>query len=120
MLTRIELCAQLHISGETLEAWIADGWLLPLVAEGAPGFSEIDVARGRFIIELRRELGVNDEGVGVILDLVDQIHGLRLRLRDLVEALRVQPPTVGRRIVGEAVRLSRLESARSSQGTDRM
>ena len=30
------------------------------------------------------DLGVNDEGIAVILDLVDQLHGLRRTLRELL------------------------------------
>jgi hypothetical protein len=35
------------------------------------------VARAQLIRDLKDDLGVNDEGVGVILNLVDQVHGLR-------------------------------------------
>ena len=43
--------------------------------------SEVDVARARLIRQLLGEMGVNAEGVGIILDLVDQVHGLRSALR---------------------------------------
>jgi hypothetical protein len=43
-------------------------------------FFEIDVARVRLIRDLREDLGVNDEGISVILDLLDQLHGLRRTL----------------------------------------
>ena len=33
------------------------------------------------------DLGVNDAGVGVILNLVDQMHGLRKMLGDLLKSL---------------------------------
>jgi chaperone modulatory protein CbpM len=31
-------------------------------------------------------MGVNDEGIGIILSLVDQTHGLRRVLRELLQA----------------------------------
>jgi chaperone modulatory protein CbpM len=33
-------------------------------------------------------LGVNDEGVGVILNLVDQIHGMRRVLMEVLRSVR--------------------------------
>ena len=43
----------------------------------------MDVARARFIGNLKTDLGVNDEGIDVILHLVDQLHGLRAALEQL-------------------------------------
>ena len=36
--------------------------------------------RAQFILDLSGPMGVNDEGVDVILGLLDQIHGLRRAL----------------------------------------
>jgi chaperone modulatory protein CbpM len=82
------LAAQLE-SG-ALEAWIEDGWLLPRDNGEAGPFSEIDLARAQLIRDLGK-LGVNDEGIPVILDLVDQLHGLRSTLRDLLSTIGAQP-----------------------------
>jgi chaperone modulatory protein CbpM len=46
---------------------------------------EVDLARARLICGLRRDIGVKDEGVGVILNLVDPVHGLRSMLQALVK-----------------------------------
>lgn len=51
-------------------------------------FSEIDVARARLIRDLQVDLGVNDEGVGVILNLVNQLYGMRRTLMELRHAVR--------------------------------
>ena len=40
-------------------------------------FSDMDVARAHLIRDLKGDFGVNDEGVDIILHLVDQLHGLR-------------------------------------------
>ncbi len=49
-------------------------------------FSEGNVARAQLILDLKREMGVNDEGIGIILSLIDQMHGLRRVLRELMQA----------------------------------
>ena len=47
-------------------------------------FTELDLARARLIHDLKHNMGVNDEGLDVILHLIDQMHGLR---RALAQAL---------------------------------
>ena len=37
------------------------------------------------IHDLKHELGANDEAVPFILDLIDQVHGLRRAMRELLE-----------------------------------
>ncbi len=47
-------------------------------------FDEEDIARLKLIQELKRDFGVNDESVPIILHLLDQIHALKLRLKQYV------------------------------------
>jgi chaperone modulatory protein CbpM len=93
-----EFQVRARIGDETLRAWVEASWLIPRLEEPEPSFSEADVARARLIRDLTGDLGVNEDGVGVILDLLDQIHGLRRTLGDLVQAVRVQPEAVQREI----------------------
>jgi chaperone modulatory protein CbpM len=51
-------------------------------------FSEADLARAELIRDLMQDLGVNDEGVGVILNLLDQMHGLRRALAGTLQSVR--------------------------------
>ena len=81
-----EFRALVGVEAGTLDVWVAEGWLLPRCDEDAARFSEIDVARAKLILDLGRGMGVNDEGIDVILDLVDQVHGLRKTVRTLLEA----------------------------------
>ena len=72
---------------ETVEAWIEAGWLAPRES-GDGRLSEIDLARAQLIHDLKHELGVNDETVPIILDLIDQVHGLRRAVRELLARSR--------------------------------
>jgi chaperone modulatory protein CbpM len=38
---------------------------------------------------LKEDFGVNDEGISLVLHLLDQVHGLRRSMRELVEQMRV-------------------------------
>jgi hypothetical protein len=48
------------------------------------------------INDLQQGLGMNDEGVGAVLDLVDQIHDLQHMLRALLSVARALPEPVQR------------------------
>ncbi len=93
-----EVHARTQIETETLTAWVEASWLIPHEEAAEPSFTEADVARAQFIRDLRDELGVNDDGVEVILNLVDQIHGLRRTLNDLMQAVRGQPENIQQQI----------------------
>ena len=93
-----EFLVRASIQTDVLEAWVAAGWLTPNAQDGIQQFSAIDVARVRLIQDLRGEIGVNDEGVGVILDLIDQLHGLRRTLGHLLSALQSQPQDLRERL----------------------
>ncbi|MEN3385023.1 MAG: chaperone modulatory protein CbpM [Hyphomicrobiales bacterium] len=72
-----------HLRTEVLHAWIEAGWLMPEHGATDDSFSEIDVARAQLIRDLQG-MGVNKEAVPIILDLIDQMHGLRRTIRALL------------------------------------
>ena len=74
-------CAGLQV--QTLDLWLEQRWLIPDQTFGGVNFSDVDVARARLIRDLKTDFGVNDEGVDVILHLMDQLHGLRRALDQL-------------------------------------
>jgi chaperone modulatory protein CbpM len=86
MFDDIEFCSQLGVPQTALSVWIEEGWIRPESSAGVWRFSAVDLARGRLIVDLRGAMGVNDEGVAVILHLVDQLHGLRSALRGVATA----------------------------------
>ena len=59
----------------------AGGWL----------FHEIDVARVRLIVELRDELGLDEEAMPTVLSLLDQLYEARRQMRALRQALAAVP-----------------------------
>src|SRR6267143_797713 len=96
-----EFLAHARLDAQVLETWIAAGWLVPGRRGETRDFSDIDVARARLILDLRN-LGVNDEGIPVVLDLIDQVHGLRRMLRELLAAIQVQSDAARWAADGEA------------------
>jgi chaperone modulatory protein CbpM len=93
-----EFLNRARLEAEALQDWIAAGWLV-LSSEASGHFTEADVARAELIHDLQRDLGVNEEGIGVILDLIDQLHGMRRTLGNLLSAIHAQPDEVRQRLI---------------------
>ncbi len=92
MVDRLQFLVRARLEAHTLEAWVEEEWLIPRRDAGAEDFSEADVARAHLIHDLKRDIGVNDQGVTVILHLIDQLHGLRKTLQEVLREGRNLPP----------------------------
>jgi len=88
IINKQEFLVRAHLERETLEMWVREEWLIPGQSAGELTFSDADIARAQLIRDLKNDLGVNDEGVGVILSLVDQVHGLRGVLTEVLRSVR--------------------------------
>ena len=93
------LAARLEAS--VLAVWVEAGWLIPRRDENADDFSDTDLARAQLIRDLQHDMGVNEEGIPIILDLIDQVHGLRRMLREVATAVCAQPEEMRQQIVAE-------------------
>ena len=90
----------LKIEVTELDLWVEQGWLAPDMREGGRQFRDADLARARLILDLTRRMGVNDAGVDVVMDLVDQLHGMRGTMSRLVTAIHRQDAEVQRHLLG--------------------
>jgi chaperone modulatory protein CbpM len=81
MITAKKFCLSAGITHEALTAWVEAGWISPDETSEGWQLSSIDLARARLILDLHGPMGVNDEGIALVLHLLDQIHGLRRALK---------------------------------------
>ena len=110
MLSERDLLARVRrLTVMRLRVWVAQGWIKP-ADEAAQSFSEADLARAALICNLEDELGFAEEDVPVLLNLIDQIHGLRSELMGLLDALEDLPPDI------RATVRMRITSRRGSAG----
>src|SRR4029077_17146701 len=80
MLTERDIVARVqHVTVTRLRVWVRAGWIRP-AAKAEHGFSEADMARAALIRDLEDKLGFDEDQVPVLLNLIDQIHGLRAKL----------------------------------------
>ena len=82
-MSKLEFLSRAGLEVDTLDIWLEQHWLIPDQTSGGLNFSEMDLARAHLIRDLKADFGVNDEGVDVVLHLVDQLHGLRRALAQL-------------------------------------
>ena len=70
-----EFIGRSHLDIPTLNAWVEAEWLMPVTSRRKFLFSEADLARARLIQDLKVDFGVNDEGISIVLHLLDQLYG---------------------------------------------
>jgi hypothetical protein len=68
---------------ETVYLYIERRWIIPRQPEirNISELDEEDLARIQLIRELQEDLGVNDDAVPIILNLIDQLHQLRFQMK---------------------------------------
>jgi len=84
-----------------LQRFVDEAWVSPRQEPAGWHFSELDQARVRLIVELRRDLAVEEETLPLVLSLLDRVYGLRRHMRLLLQAVEAQPPEVR-----EAIRMA--------------
>lgn len=83
------------LEAEELVGWIEQRWVQPeSMHDGGWAFHEIDVARVQLIYDLRRDLGMPEDTVPLVLSLLDQVYELRCSLDMFGRVLADQPPLV--------------------------
>jgi chaperone modulatory protein CbpM len=80
-----EVVAICGVERDEITLWIERRWVMPLASGGDYLFSEADLARAQMIAEFRRDLAIDEDALPTVLDLVDQLHATRRRLRQLVQ-----------------------------------
>ena len=97
--SRTEIVARVEgLTVAHLETYVAANCVVPCNRDGAPAFTEADLARLQRLTELASDFELDEDAAALVLGLVDQIHGLRRELRALGEALAEEPEETRARI----------------------
>ena len=64
-----------------LTAFVEARIVMPLQAETGPVFRQADLARIELLCELAEEFGLDEDGLGLVMSLLDQLHAARRDLR---------------------------------------
>jgi chaperone modulatory protein CbpM len=93
MFTEREFLERARLDRRTLSVWIEEEWVIPTRSVDQLAFTDMDLARAKLIRDLKDNMGVNNEGLGVILHLLDQMHSLRRALAATLESARAGRPS---------------------------
>lgn len=70
----------------------------PVHSDRGPVYRQLDLARMELLCDLTEQFDLDEDSLGVLISLVDQLHGVRAELRALVDAIAEEPPEVRDRI----------------------
>jgi chaperone modulatory protein CbpM len=93
MFTEREFLERARLDRRTLSIWIEEEWVIPARSADELAFTDMDLARAELIHDLTDKMGVNNEGLGLILHLLDQMHSLRRALAATLESARTGRPS---------------------------
>jgi chaperone modulatory protein CbpM len=93
MFTEQEFLERARLDRRTLSVWIEEEWVIPARSADELAFTDMDLARAELIHDLKDKMGVNNEGLGLILHLLDQMHSLRRALAASLESARAGRPS---------------------------
>ncbi|OIQ32078.1 MAG: hypothetical protein BM562_06125 [Alphaproteobacteria bacterium MedPE-SWcel] len=70
----------------------------PVLTTDGPRYRTLDIRRITLLCELTDDFEVNEDALVIIMSLLDQLHGTRIKLDQVVEALGAEPSEVKLRV----------------------
>jgi len=101
--------AGLEVTEQEVIGFVKQSWVLVTESQDGWRFDEADTARVKLIVELKRDLEVNEEALPVVLKLLDRLHGLQRILDDIRDAVEDLPPFLRRELEFHLARIQQLE-----------
>ena len=100
---------QPRISREIMQYYISREWVRPVQNSSDWHFDDIDIARVELVCHLTQDIQINDQGMDVVLSLLDQLYGMRAHAAQLHQAIERQPETVRAEIKALIRKLNAIE-----------
>ncbi|AGT09752.1 hypothetical protein [Paracoccus aminophilus] len=88
---RETLVAVPDLSSGQLDRYIRVGVVRPISSAEGPVFREIDIARLSLLVDLTEGFALDDEALGLVMSLLDQLHGARADMRAMLDAVAQEP-----------------------------
>ena len=88
-----------RLTRSNLTTYVKHEFLSPTQSEAGPVYDAADLARIELICDLSEQFDLEGDALGVVLSLIDQLHGVRGELRRVMGAVQAQPEKVRDRII---------------------
>jgi len=72
--------------------------IIPVATASGPAFRQIDIVRLQLLCDLADQFDLHEDALSLIMQLVDQLHGVRAELRAVLDAVEAETPEVRNRI----------------------
>lgn len=83
-----------------LRSFVEAEIVTPTQTETGIVFRDVDLVRMELLCELSEDFDLHLDALGVVISLIDQLHGVRGNLRTVLDAVEREPEEVRQRIQG--------------------
>ncbi len=88
-----------RLTSDRLTEYLAAEIVIPEQSEQGLVYQKLDVARLELACELHEQYEMEAEALSMMISLIDQVHGLRAELREVLNAVETQPDPVRTRLI---------------------
>ncbi|WP_298853552.1 hypothetical protein [uncultured Ruegeria sp.] len=88
-----------RLTSDRLTEYLAAEIVIPEQSEQGLVYHSIDVARLELACELHEQYDMEADALSMMISLIDQMHGLRAELREVLNAVETQPEPVRQQLV---------------------
>lgn len=99
------LAAVVPLTRRQLVSFVQAEFIQPLHTEAGPVYRRVDLVRIELLCELSDQFNIDDDALGIIISLIDQLHDVRGELRTIMEAIETEPAEVRTRLGKTLLRL---------------
>jgi chaperone modulatory protein CbpM len=99
-LTEEELIESItRLTSDRLTEYLAAEIVIPEQSDQGVVYHSIDVARLELACELHEQYDMEADALSMMISLIDQMHGLRAELREVLNAVEAQPEPVRQNLI---------------------
>ncbi|MES0862326.1 hypothetical protein ABLN87_08195 [Ruegeria sp. SCPT10] len=99
-LTEEELIATItRLTSDRLTEYLAAEIVIPEQSAQGVVYHSIDVARLELACELHEQYDMEADALSMMISLIDQMHGLRAELREVLNAVEAQPEPIRQQVI---------------------
>ncbi|NOD49247.1 MULTISPECIES: hypothetical protein [unclassified Ruegeria] len=88
-----------RLTSDRLTEYLAAEIVIPEQSDQGLIYHSIDVARLELACELHEQYDMEADALSMMISLIDQMHGLRAELREVLNAVEAQPEPVRQQLV---------------------
>lgn len=88
-----------RLTSDRLTEYLAAEIVIPEQSDDGVVYHSIDVARLELACELHEQYEMEVDALSMMISLIDQMHGLRAELREVLNAVEAQPEPVRQNLI---------------------